>query len=111
MPSIKTTPSRFRNPIGKFIVDRAENCVNCGQCARVCPAGVHVKAGARLLRPRSHLCLGLACARSESGCVLNCPQRALSVQVNPVFQALGDRRWTGDLILSSWHQAATGTLP
>ena len=111
MLSIKTTPSRFRNPIGKFIVERAESCVHCGKCASVCQAGVHVKAGERMLRPRSHLCLGFACARAESGCVLKCPQRALSIQVNPVFQALGDCRWTGDLILSTWHQAATGRMP
>jgi len=64
-----------------------------------------------MLRPRAHLCSGLACANSATGCVLKCPAHALSVQVNPVFKALGDYRWTGDLILSTWHQAATGTLP
>ncbi|MDO9541029.1 MAG: glutamate synthase-related protein [Kiritimatiellia bacterium] len=111
MNQVKPTPSRFRNPIGKFIVHRAESCVQCGTCAALCPHNVHVKAGAQMLRPRSQLCSGLACARSETGCVLKCAARALSVQVNPVFNALGDYRWTGDLILSTWHQAATGTLP
>lgn len=111
MNQIKPTPSRFRNPIGKYIVQRSETCVQCGTCAKVCPNGVHLKAGASMLRPQSHLCAGFACARSESGCVLKCPEHALSVQINPVFQALGDCRWTGDLILSTWHQAATGRLP
>lgn len=111
MNRVKHTPSRFRNPIGKFIVHRADTCVQCGTCAAVCPHGVHIKAGARMLRPRDHFCSGLACAGSKTGCVLKCPKGALSVQVNPVFKALGDYRWTGDLILSTWHQAATGQLP
>ncbi|MDD5484083.1 MAG: glutamate synthase-related protein [Kiritimatiellae bacterium] len=111
MNQIQTMPSRFRNPIGKFTVHRAENCAQCGKCAAVCPHGVHAKGGDKMLRPRSHLCAGLACARAADGCVLQCPARALSVEINPVFQALGDYRWTGDLILSTWHQAATGQLP
>ena len=111
MNLVKPVPSRFRNPIGKFIVRRAENCAQCGTCAALCPHHVHVKAGVQMLRPRSQLCSGLACARTEAGCVLQCPAQALSVQINPVFNALGDCRWTGDLILSTWHQAATGALP
>lgn len=111
MNSVKSVPSRFRNPIGKFIVQRADTCTQCGTCAAVCPHSVHVKAGDRMLRPHSHLCSGFACARSGTGCVLKCPVKALSVQINPVFEALGDRRWTGDLILSTWHQATTGQLP
>jgi glutamate synthase domain-containing protein 2/NAD-dependent dihydropyrimidine dehydrogenase PreA subunit len=111
MNQVKPTPSRFRNPIGKFIVQRSEACRKCGECAKACPHGVHVLAGARMLRPRSHLCSGFTCAGSEKGCVKRCPAQALFVQVSPVFQALGDRRWSGDLILSTWHQAATGQLP
>lgn len=111
MNRVKPAPSRFRNPIGKFVVHRSDACVQCGTCVMACPHGVHVKAGARMLRPHAHLCSGMVCARSEKGCVNKCPSHALSVQINPVFRALGDYRWTGDLILSTWHQAATGQLP
>ena len=107
----RRAPSRFRNPIGKFIVQRASNCIRCGRCAEVCPHEVHVPAGERMLRPRSHLCSGLNCATSEEGCVRNCPVNALSVRVNPNFLVLGDYRWTPDLILSTWYQAENGILP
>lgn len=111
MNRVVPTPSRFRNPIGKFLVYRSSACRHCGRCAAVCAKGVHVKAGARMLRPRSHLCAGLACARSANGCVIQCPAHALSVTVSPVFKVLGDYRWTPDLLLATWHQAATGELP
>ena len=105
------TPSRFRNPIGKFIVHRGDACIHCAKCVGVCPYGVHVGASGKMLRPRSHLCSGLSCANSEQGCVKNCPLDALSVAVNPNFEVLGDYRWTPDLIVSTWYQAETGQLP
>lgn len=110
-PAGMKTPSRFRNPIGKFIVCRSPACRSCGQCAKVCPHGVFVKAGDVMLRPCSHLCSGLQCAGSDEGCVTNCPTHALSVAINPNFKAIGDYRWTPDLIVSTWHQAETGKLP
>jgi NAD-dependent dihydropyrimidine dehydrogenase PreA subunit len=105
------TPSRFRNPIGKFLVSRSPACIACGRCEKVCPYGVHKKAGAQMRRPFSHLCAGLSCAASEERCVKNCPAIALAVAVHPNFSLLGDYRWTGDLILSTWHHAETGERP
>jgi glutamate synthase domain-containing protein 2/ferredoxin len=109
--SLKRAPSRFRNPIGKYIVSRSNACLHCGRCAEVCPHDVHLRAGERMLRPQSHLCSGFTCAESETGCVNNCPARALSVAINPNFLVIGDYRWTPDLIISTWHQAETGELP
>ena len=111
MPGVVRTPSRFRNPIGKFIVHRKTTCTACGKCAEVCPHAVHTLAGSRMLRPKSHRCSGLTCADSAAGCVKNCPVGALSVAPNPNASVLGDFRWPPDLLISTWHQAETGELP
>jgi hypothetical protein len=43
--------------------------------------------------------------------VAQCQQKALVVRRNPSADCMGDPRWTSDLILSTWHQAATGHVP
>ena len=85
-------------------------CASCGQCVEVCPYGVHVKpAGyAFTLRPQDHLCIGPECAETEESCIAQCPQKALAIRRNPSAECMGDPRWSSDLILSTWHQAATG---
>jgi len=108
---IAKAPSRFRNPIGKYIVRRDSSCIGCGRCVELCPRKVFTKAGETMLRPRSHLCAGPECADSPEGCVSNCPAGALSVALDPNFLVLGDYRWTPDLILSNWYQAENGRLP
>ncbi|MFH1759941.1 MAG: glutamate synthase-related protein, partial [bacterium] len=111
MNQIKKTPSRFKNPIGKFLVYRKSSCINCGKCAEICARKVHVKLGNKMLRPFSNFCTGFECSESEKMCVKNCPSKALCIGIDPNFAAIGDFRWTSDLIISTWHQAETGSLP
>jgi glutamate synthase domain-containing protein 2 len=71
---------------------------------------VHVKPEgyAFTLRPKDHLCIGPECADCDTSCVAQCPQHALTVTRNSSADAMGDPRWSSDLILSTWQQAATG---
>jgi len=39
-PGVKSSPSRFRNPIGKYKIRRGPECIACGKCAELCPEGV-----------------------------------------------------------------------
>lgn len=109
----RRAPDRYRNAIGKYKVDRLASCASCGLCAELCPQGVHVKpAGyAFTLRPRDASCVGPACAETEHFCVARCPQKALTLARNPSAESMGDPRWSSDLILSTWHEAATGHKP
>ncbi len=102
-------PSRFRNSLAVYKVARTSACIACGKCAEVCKYGVHVKAGKRMLAPKSHLCRGSeACRTDGSFCVNECPQKALRVGPDPMWGAFGDPRWTSELLVSTWAQAETG---
>ncbi len=110
---VRPAPDRYRNALGKYKINRSADCVACGECARLCPQGVHVKPDGYTftLRPLDHLCIGPDCAKTDHFCVAKCKQKALSLMRNPSVDAMGDPRWTADLILSTWHMAATGHVP
>jgi NAD-dependent dihydropyrimidine dehydrogenase PreA subunit len=109
---IKKVPSRFRHSIGKYKVLRGPQCKNCATCVVSCPEGVHFKAGTKVGLPKDYLCMGPdACQGKSHFCVDKCPNNALTVSENPMVKALGDYRWTADLLMSTWYQAETGDLP
>ena len=109
---VRPMPDRYRNPIGRYKVRRSADCRSCAVCVDICPYGVHVKpAGYKLpLRPRDYLCIGPKCAETDHYCVEHCPNKALSVGRNPTADAIGDPRWTSDLLLATWRQAETGSM-
>jgi glutamate synthase domain-containing protein 2/formate hydrogenlyase subunit 6/NADH:ubiquinone oxidoreductase subunit I len=109
---VKITPSRFRNAIGKYRVIRSAKCIGCGKCAELCPHGVHLRYPAydRTMRPRDYKCRGFECTREKYFCIDKCPAGALSLKINPAYEALGDMRWTNELILSTWDQAENGRI-
>ena len=106
-------PPRYRNEIGKYSIRRAPHCTSCGRCAEVCERGVHVKPkGYRtVIRPFDYRCIGPECADGPLSCINACPEKALSLWGNPVFETMGDYRWTPDLLVSNWEMAETGARP
>ena len=110
---VRITPDRYRNALGKYKINRSADCIGCGLCASTCLHGVHVKPKSYTftLRPKDHLCIGPACAKTDNYCVDKCPQKALTMGLNPTVDSMGDPRWTADVILSTWHMAETGHAP
>jgi glutamate synthase domain-containing protein 2/ferredoxin len=110
---VKPVPERYRNAIGKYLINRLAACISCGKCAELCPNGVHIKPEGYtyMLRPQDHRCIGPACAETDHYCISQCPQHALTMRLNPNIDCLGDPRWSSDLILSTWHEAETGHTP
>ena len=92
----------------------AWTAVSAGRkCAELCPHGVHVryKGYNRTVRPKDHLCRGFHCRENcDYYCIDKCPVGALSMGLNPVYETMGDPRWTPDMILSTWDQAENGTI-
>jgi len=114
LPITIATPSRYRNPIGKYIVKRNSRCTSCGLCARLCPHGVHLRYEYynQPVRPLDYKCIGpTKCKEKEYYCVDRCPEKALSVAQNPILDTIGDYRWTAEMILGHWYMAETGELP
>jgi len=111
IPQATHTPSRYKSVIGKFKVRRSSACVNCRTCIDACPYGVFTDSGGKVLPALDHLCHGPTCAAREDSCVNRCPQHALTVTLNPMYEVLGDRRWNADLVMSTWHMAETGRVP
>jgi len=112
-PELKPAPPRYRNEIGKFRVHRSGACIRCGRCVELCPYGVHTggRGGRQMPRPRDYRCIGFSCKETHHYCIEGCPVHALSLSVNPAFEAIGDYRWTSDLLVSTWSEAETGQMP
>jgi len=109
---VKPAATRYKNRIPKYRVVRSTVCVTCGKCAEVCAYGVHQRSGKRMMFPKEHLCIGAeACQQRGAYCVDSCPQQALQIGPNPLWESFGDPRWTADLITSTWIQAETGRPP
>jgi len=112
-PETRRAPSRYRNPIGKYVVRRNSRCISCGLCAELCPYGVHLRYEnySQPVRPLDYRCIGPACAANDFFCVKNCPQQALIVAVNPILETIGDYRWPAEMIIAHWSMAETGDVP
>jgi glutamate synthase domain-containing protein 2/ferredoxin len=108
LPEVVITPSRFRNPIGKYRLHRTHNCIGCGKCVELCPYGVHVIRVGHVLTKNHYRCVGPEC---PNPCYEACPVEALSLNRNPTFDTMGDLRWTPDLLVSTWYMAENGTVP
>lgn len=40
-----------------------------------------------------------------------CPQKALTLRLNPLLDIIGDHRWPAEMLLAHWEMAETGNLP
>jgi len=108
LPDIVRTGSRFRNHIGKYRLHRTNDCVSCGKCVEICPYGVHVMRRGKVSVKNHYLCVGQDC---REPCYRACPEGALLISRNPTFDAMGDYRWTSDLLASTWYMAEFGGVP
>lgn len=74
----------------------------------ICRYGVHVMRRGEPFVKNHYLCVGPDCPEP---CYEICPEGALTMRRNPDFDALGDYRWTADLLVSTWYMAETGQMP
>lgn len=108
LPEAVQKRSRFKNPIGKYRLNRNNQCIACGKCVEICPYGVHAVRRGQVLIENPYLCVGSDCS---SPCNETCPENALSILPNPDFECIGDLRWTPDLLASTWYMAEFGRIP
>lgn len=104
-------PPRQR-PVGKLgVVDWREDCSNCHNCVkRACVYGFYRDEADTLREELGFLDYIYQC-KGCLICVQNCTKNILTRVVNPEYLRLGDEYYTPDIILSSWYQAETGSIP
>lgn len=108
LPEVLRTPSRFRNPIGKYRLIRNSDCISCGKCVEICPYDVHIIRRGQVFVKNNYRCIGLDC---KDPCYKSCPVQALSLKKNPDFEVLGDYRWPPELLAATWYMAENGNVP
>ncbi len=104
---IRTVEARAR-PVPKFVIVRADNCINCGKCEKACIYGAHKRSEAdprKMADPQNQLCKN--CFR----CISDCPQRALTMVPGPEYRLLGRGIWTPLRISTIWGESETGKIP
>ena len=95
-------------PVPKFVITRADNCINCGKCEKACIYGVHKRSEQdfrKMADPINQLCKN--CFR----CIEDCPQRSLSMAPGSDYKSLGRGTWTPLRITTIWGEAETGKIP
>lgn len=99
-------------PIGKLgIVDWREDCAGCHNCVKkACIYGLYRDEADRLRNENGYLDYLYQC-KGCLNCVQNCTKNILTRVVNPEYERLGDDYFTPDIILSTWYQAETGSIP
>ena len=105
--------TRYRSEIGKYQVSLNDDCFHCGVCVEACPSGVlERKEGFNHVAAlNSARCQGPHCPAGSFSCRTICPVEAIEIDLAPHWKALGDFRWTPDLIITTWQQAETGEIP
>jgi ferredoxin len=107
----KQVPPRFR-PVGKLgIVDWREDCANCHNCVkRGCVYGFYRNEADALREEVGYLDYIYQCKGCLT-CVQNCTKGILTRVVNPEYERLGDAYYVPEILLSTWFQAETGSIP
>ena len=109
-PEAALAPAERLQFMNRFTVVRAGTCISCGMCASLCPYDVHkrIEGHAKIMPPDDRGCIGPSCDVNYFFCVANCPTKSLSVKQSDNYLALGDPRWSAEMILATWAQAETG---
>ncbi len=110
---IKTQPVLPRRPrIGKYgIVDWREDCARCHNCVKKACVYDRHREEVEYIRNLSDVdALFFDCMGCLS-CVQNCTKGLLRLAINPVYEGLGNKYWTPEIIHTTWMQAETAKIP
>jgi len=110
---IKTQPVPPRRPrIGKYgVVDWREDCCRCHNCVKkACVYDRHREESDYIRKMEDVDALFFDCMGCLS-CVQNCTKGLLRLEINPIYEALGNSYWTPEIIQITWLQSETAKIP
>jgi ferredoxin len=98
--------------IGKFgVVDWREDCAGCHNCVKKACVYDRYRQEAQYIKDIKEVntfffeCMGCF------SCVQKCTKGLLSLAVNPAYERMGNGYFTPDIILTTWNQAETASIP
>ncbi len=98
--------------IGKFgVVDWREDCAGCHNCAKKACVYDRYRQETQYIRNLDDVntfffeCMGCF------SCVQKCTKGLLSLAINPAYEQMGNGYYTPDIILTTWNQAETASIP
>jgi ferredoxin len=107
----KKIPARLPK-IGKFgVVDWREDCARCHNCVKKACVYDRYRQEMHYIQDLEEFnsmffeCMGCF------SCVQKCTKGILALTTNPEFQSLGNGYYTPDIILTTWNQAETASIP
>ena len=110
---IETHPAPPRRPrIGKYgVVDWREDCARCHNCVKKACIYDRHRQEMDYIRNMSDVdALFFDCMGCFS-CIQDCTKGLLTMSVNPMYERLGNRYWTPEIIRTTWLQAETAKIP
>jgi ferredoxin len=110
---IETRPVPPRRPrVGKHgVVDWREDCARCHNCVKKACVYDRYRNEADYIKGLKDMDALYFDCRGCFSCVQDCTKGLLSLSINPVYEALGNRYWTPEIIHTTWLQAETAKIP
>lgn len=110
---IETQPVPPRRPrIGKSgVVDWREDCANCHNCVKKACVYDRYRQESEFIRGMTDVDAFFFQCMGCFSCVQSCTKGLLALSQNPVYERLGNRYWTSQIIETTWSQAETAKIP
>ncbi len=107
----KKVPPRLPK-VGKFgVVDWREDCAGCHNCVKKACVYDRYRQEAQYIKNLKEVnsfffeCMGCF------SCVQKCTKGLLTLSINPSYEQMGNGYYTPDIVLTTWNQAETASIP
>jgi ferredoxin len=107
----KKVPPRLPK-IGKFgVVDWREDCARCHNCVKKACVYDRYRQETQYIKDLDEFnAMFFECMGCFS-CVQKCTKGLLALTVNPEYERMGNEYYTPNIILTTWNQAETASIP
>jgi|WetSurMetagenome_2_1015567.scaffolds.fasta_scaffold22141_4 ferredoxin len=98
--------------IGKFgVVDWREDCARCHNCVKKACVYDRYRQEMQFIKNLDDFSSMFFECMGCFSCVQKCTKGLLALTVNPEFERMGNGYFTPDVILTTWNQAETASIP
>jgi len=108
---VKKVPPRLPR-VGKFgVVDWREDCARCHNCVKKACVYDRYRQEMQFIKDLDEFSSMFFECMGCFSCVQKCTKGLLALTVNPEYERMGNSYFTPDIILTTWNQAETASIP